>query len=326
MRRFADPAYLPYTLDLRIAVGKAQIELDLLCVALTSGQPEEVSRFIERTAQAAPLPSDVETLPVLIAPHIGQESRMLCQQAGVGYLDLRGNCTLDASSVYVELRQQPDRAPSPRTTGSLFEGKSERIVRRLLLEPEYHWTIRSLAEAAEVSIGLTSSVTTALAQAGYVTKGRRGLDLYAPKKLLDGWAQSYDLRRSVFSVFRTPSEPEAVREELRSSSDSLAGQLALTLWSAADALLPEQSDYPHVALYWMGRPEELADSLGLTPDKGNTCVFVFRPYDESVMWGADAGGDGLPAVHPVQLYLDLASGDEDELRLAHAVRERLLPW
>ena len=60
--------------------------------------------------------------------------------------------------------------------------------------------------------------------------------------------------------------------------------------------------------------------------KGQTPVFVFQPYDESLLWGATETRDHLSVVHPLQLYLDLCSGDKEELELAESVRSRLLPW
>jgi hypothetical protein len=42
--------------------------------------------------------------------------------------------------------------------------------------------------------------------------------------------------------------------------------------------------------------------------------------------GAGITAKGLRVAHPLQLYLDLGSGDERELELAKRLRERLLPW
>jgi hypothetical protein len=53
-------------------------------------------------------------------------------------------------------------------------------------------------------------------------------------------------------------------------------------------------------------------------------VFVFTPYDEGVFWAARRYRDGSVVAHPLQLYLDLASGDKDEVALAHRIRERFL--
>jgi len=53
-------------------------------------------------------------------------------------------------------------------------------------------------------------------------------------------------------------------------------------------------------------------------------VFVFSPYDQAVFWEAKRYRDGSVVAHPLQLYLDLASGDKDEVALAQRVRERFL--
>ena len=58
---------------------------------------------------------------------------------------------------------------------------------------------------------------------------------------------------------------------------------------------------------------------------GSAYLF-FQPYDESLLWGAQADESGVISVNPLQLYLDLGSGDEQELALAQQVRARLLGY
>jgi len=323
MRRFSDRSCAPYTLALRLAFGSSEREIDLLCVALPTGQPQEVERFIKRIDAAVALDSDVPTIPVLVAPRFPPDSRNLCRQRSVGYIDLRGNMGIDAPGLYIDVEK--DKKPTDGERRSPFQGKAERVARRLLLEPDYHWTMRRLSEAADVSLGLASTTTSSLAKDGFVTKSRSGLELYNPGKLLDAWSQHYDLRKSPFRAFRGDMSLDQLYDRLGQRSD-LSSQYALTLWSGADVLLGPEFTSPNVALYWVGRPDDLAQELGLKDNGGRLNVFVFQPYDESILWGSNVSREGVQIVHPLQLYLDLGSGDEDELQIAQRVRRRLLPW
>lgn len=326
VRRFSYRSLEPYAFALRVAVGKAAIELDLLCVILTEGHPEEVQRFLRQVAETERPSFGQETVPVFVAPYLSPESLGLCRAAGVGYLDLAGNGGIDAAAVFVHLDGGPNPVVRKREVRSPYEGRSERVVRRLLLAPPQKWTMRSLAVAADTSLGLTSMVTTALAEEGVLTKERTGVTLVKPGEMLDAWAQQYDLRRSVMRIYRAWDDVTGVERRLMGHRAELEGRYALTLWSGAGPLLGDEPQPAHVALYVRGPVEPVVRALNLSPDVGRTLVFIFQAYDEALLWGSGSTLAGLMVASPLQLYLDLGSGDDRELALAQRVRSRLLPW
>jgi len=326
VRRFPARAYGPYGFALRIAFGKTGVELDMLCAVLTDGFPQDVKRYIRRIQQARTSQPNEEAVSVLIAPYFAQEACALCREAGIGYFDLAGNAGLDTPRAFLEISGQANPYQRERQVHTPFEGKAERLVRTLLLDPNRLWTLRELVKAAGISLGLASMVTSALADMGVVAKNRGGLGLLRPGALLDAWAQSYDLRRNAFCIYRSMAGVSELETRLVGDGQALGGRPVLTLWSGAHHLLQEESDAPRLALYWQGKPESLAQTLELSSDEGKTFVFVFQPYDESLLWGITEEHGRPAVVHPLQLYLDLASGDEEELHLAQRVRKRLLPW
>ncbi len=84
MRRLADRAYAPYDLVLRVALGRGGVELDLLCIALNDGHPQEVKRFLHRITQEPPTQLGEGTTPVLIAPYFtGRRRRCVGLRAWV---------------------------------------------------------------------------------------------------------------------------------------------------------------------------------------------------------------------------------------------------
>jgi len=323
IRHFVAHSHDPFQLALRVAFGTPEVELDMLCIVLTSGDIPEVSHMLAQVALGADQYQGVG-LPVLIAPRLNREAQQLCREAGVGYVDLAGNIGLQDERVYIEISvEQQEEAPK-RPILTPFEGKSERVVRRLLLAPGTVWHMRDLAQACDVSLGLASMVTSTLADMGLLLKGRTGLTVMDGEALLDAWSEQYDLRRSLFQVWRSDKDPGLLQEELGSLTRGAERLHALTLWSGAQRLLPFDGSVAHLALYWSGEQRELAERLRLTPARGRTMVFVFSPYDEGVFWEARRYRDGSIVAHPLQLYLDLASGDEDEVRLAQRIRERFL--
>jgi len=159
-----------------------------------------------------------------------------------------------------------------------------------------------------------------------LAKQRVGLSVFDPGGILDAWARSYDLHRSPFTTYSSQESLPVLLRRLAMSQDRLEGELALTLWTGAQEYLNVESLSPHLALYWTRRPQELAQALGWTREVSNTRIFIFQPYDESVLWDARETAEGLPVVHPLQLYLDLAAGDERELGIAQELRARVLDW
>jgi hypothetical protein len=334
MRRFLTKEPTGVHLTLRVAVGRAATEMEMDCAILPDGALNPVQAWLARGDELPPpglkpaTPTSPDGVPrtlVVVAPMVDAEARHLLQKRGIGYLDLNGNAYLETPNVYVQLGARPQKA-LPQGFRSPFQGKGERVVRRLLLQPKKHWTMRELAQAAEISLGLTSSVTSALAEIGAVTKDRSGLDLFDPRRLLDTWSQSYDLRNNNLATYRSALSPGEIQRILIEERAHLRHRYALTLWSAAQVRLPNMRQRTaYVALFWKDSVDELVNILHLDAEKGSTYVFCFQPYDDALLWGMEAL-DGLYVVHPLQLYLDLASGDDSEVRLAQRVRETLLDW
>jgi len=315
-----------YHFALRVAFGKAEIELVLLCAPIVDGYPEVTERFIEQIQETGAEPLDEDSLPCLIAPYFSKEARSLCREAEVGYFDLAGNANIETSAIYFNTSRRVNEHKRKKQVRTPFTGKAERIVRRLLLEQDRHWHMRDLAQAAEVSLGLASMTTSSLAEQGFVSKDHSGLDLFDAGGLLDAWSQRYDLHRNTLRTYQTRGNGSQIVRYLAEHEDDLGGRYALTLWSGADRLLRQNRTASHLALYWTEPADELVQELHLNRDTGKTYVFVFQPYDESLVWEAKRTEHGLYIAHPLQLFLDLASGDEKEVALSQRVRARLLPY
>jgi len=323
MRRVSSGGIGPARLQLQLQLGEsATVSLDILAVG--EGGEQAVLRALGRLPQEEARAKGL--MPTLLAPQMSPEGRRACEQARVGWLDLTGNAHIEGNGIfYVVERHKPESAPSS-SVHAPFEGKAERVARTLLLHPRRRWRMRELASEAHISLGLASMVTTTLAEDRLVVKSRDGLQLFDPGGLIESWAQAYDIHRSVFRVFRSDQSAGSLLSKLRRAFTSDVDRYALTLWSAACSYLPTEVSPYRLALYWNGVPDDVATALGLEEERGDTYIFVFSPYDESVFWGMQTAAPGINLVHPCQLYLDLGCGDEQEIALAQRVREKLLRW
>ncbi len=323
MRQLRDDIMPPYQLVLRLALGRQAREYDLYIVALGEGHPDDVRQMLSRIAQPLEPSDGREGLRVLLAPYFSDEARALCVAAGVGVMDLAGNALLEADGLYLEVTGHESAQSRKREGAEPFRGKSERIVRRLLLEREHRWNMRELAAAANTSLGLASMTTTALANLKLANKSRQGLVALDPGALLNAWSEAYDLRRSPFLIYRSPLDVAQIEARLSMQPSQTYG---LTLWSAYYHWLGRNVRERYVALYWTGAMATLEELLSLSRRPGATYLFAFQPYDPSLLWGATACENGVSVVNPLQLYLDLASGDEQEMTLAREVRAQLLGY
>ena len=327
LRRLPPPGRvgIPYDLVLRIALGNAGNELALGCLVLENGYHDEVVRAIQRIVRAREQESGLEWLPILLAPYLTQDDRCLCQQNRIGHLDLVGNAGLEAPGVFVAIERSTPR-PSPGTprTISPYEGKAERVARQMLLMPQKIWNMRELAGQCGISLGMASMVTTALVEQGVVTKTRKGVALFNPRALLETWEKSYHFSRNPYQVYRTSVSAGKVVDRVKALPIKQPDDWALTLWSGAFELLKETPEEARLGMYWAGDVAECAERLHLGRVIGDTVVLVFQPYDLSVLWQTTALTNGVRVVSPLQLYLDLASGDAEELALARRVRSRFL--
>jgi len=78
----------------------------LVCKVRASGRPEHVRTALEEFQVHASEFSPNAT-PVLIAPHLSEEARVLCRESRARFLDLEGNARLELGDVFIGKRSLP---------------------------------------------------------------------------------------------------------------------------------------------------------------------------------------------------------------------------
>lgn len=249
---------------------------------------------------------------VFIAPYVSPRAAELCQQAGVGFVDLAGNCRLSFGQVFIQKSGEKNRFAQKRNLRSLYSPKASRVLRVLLNDPARAWKVQELADEADVSIGQASNVKKLLSDREWISTESGGIRVSEPAALLAEWAESQRYRRDRKYACYSLAPVGEVEQRLAEVCGALGARYALTGFSAALRFAPMVRTQ-RMAAYVTGDIEAVLRELGLKQVKSGANANLVEPGDEGVFYGA-RDIDGLTTVSPVQAYLDLvgASGRGDE--------------
>jgi hypothetical protein len=194
---------------------------------------------------------------------------------------------------------------------NIFEVKSSRVVRVLLVHPSKSWVLRELAKEAQVSLGMAHYVTSSLIQMGFASRdGSDRFILTDPYRLIRQWAASYNYlyMNKFFEYYTFDTEFETFLLRFTKLPDQVRGKYALTLHSAAWLIAPyvRPTDF-HIYLHVdteEGDRTVFAESLNISPTERSGNVKLVTPYDEGVFYGSKQV-NGVEIVSLVQLYVDL---------------------
>jgi hypothetical protein len=284
--------------DLQVGAGPPR---QIVVEAKANGQPRlarDASNLLLRWKAAFP-----EAYGVFMAPYVSPQSAEICEKAGIGYLDLAGNCRLSFDQVYI--RREGIRNPFVQTRGlrSLYAPRSTRVLRVLLMRSKEWWRTQPLATEAKVSLGQVANVRSLLRDREWIAEGDEGFRLSAPQALLTEWSEHYAYRRNEVRDFYSLKGADELEDALSQACRELDIPCAFTGFSAARRIAPAVRGQRAMA-YVGVIPEALLDRVGLKEVSSGPNVSLMIPYDEGVFYGAREV-DGLRLVCPVQLYLDL---------------------
>lgn len=158
-----------YRLDARIDLGHDGRGYALLMEMKPNGAPRsarsavyQLESYIAHLHRSERQDGTRQFIPMLVSNYLSPESRSICLDNNVAYLDLYGNARLAFGPVYIE-RSVPGRPKSEaRAQRSLFSPKAGAILRVLLSDPSRAWRVKDLAGAASASLGHVSNVRKAL--------------------------------------------------------------------------------------------------------------------------------------------------------------------
>ena len=292
--------------DLVIHVQTAEEKKYLIIFEVNSnGQP----RFARAAAyQLKSILTKIENAyGVFGAPFISEESRKICQEAGIGYLDLGGNCLLKFNNVYISVEGKPNPYPSTRPLKSIFATRSTRALRVLLCNPKRDWFVKDLAKEANISLGQASNLKKRLLEFEFIkeTGNKRAAKfrLSNPEVLLDRWAEYYSYRRNRARNYYSIDDVKSIEKNLSDYCETKNIPYAFTLTSGASLVAPFLR-YKRVFIYLPNSMEKVALALGWKEVPSGPNITLLEPYDEGIFYGLQEI-NGMKVVSDVQLYLDL---------------------
>lgn len=178
-----------------------------------------------------------------------------------------------------------------------IEGKTERIVRLLLIHQDKRWTQRELAHSADISIGLVNKVVKWLMLEGILVKPSYYQKFYVldRSRLVSNWAAQRKLPK--VRSYSLATSPESVEDVLRGQDSYF-----MTLFRAAWHRVPH---YRPAGVELYAKPEVVSTVIKQFP-RGSGATLIAYTYDRFVAEGAEKI-DGLNLVSPVQNYVDLVA-------------------
>jgi hypothetical protein len=297
----ADPLLFGRRPDFVVQVDAPTGQHNLVVEAKSSGQPRVARQAIDQLrgyCEAVPSP-----YPVFLAPYIADATGRLCEQEGVGYVDLAGNCRLSFGQVYIEERGRENPYSERRELRSLYSPKSERILRALLTPPRKPWKVEDLAREADVSLGLVSKVKRILEQREWLDPESRGVRLLNPEAALVEWAGEYRYTRHRAMDFYSLASGGELEEQVVSAAEGGGIRVALTGFSAAVRYAPSVR-YQRSMIYCGGATTAIVNQLQLKQVPSGANLTLIEPYDDAVFYRVEIR-DGVPVASPVQTFLDL---------------------
>ena len=305
--------------DLVVTAGQTFV---IECIKSTSAAPiaaatKKVQELIKRVRRRA--------VPLVAVPFMGAVGRRVCEEAGVGWLDLSGNAHIIAPGIRVIVEGRPNRFKAAGRPPNLFAPKSSRIVRWLLIHPGEPLSQRELARATGLDEGFVSRLVARLETEEYLLRDENGA-VYpkAPALLLDAWREASQFsRHTVHQGHVAARSGDAL---LRFVGDTLAEQgiaHAATGLAAAWALT-RFAVFRIATVYMPTDPSPaLLERLGFREEPRGANLWLVVPNDTGVFQGASEK-DGIRCVHPVQVYVDLKDHPERAAEAAERLRTELL--
>ena len=322
-----------YQSDLRIALSRGGVNYALIIEVKGNGAPRFVRSaiyhlrdYVVHMDQSNHADGAQRLIPMLVSPYLSPESRAICTDHNVAYLDLFGNAHLAFDSVYIDRVVADKPKTESRALRSIFNPKAAAILRVMLRDPDRAWRVTDLAEKANASLGHVSNVRKALLEREWIEKQADGVVLVQPDELLKAWRENY--RRPVGHRITgyTHLHGKQFDERLSRTLNPQRPRAIYSLHSAAQWFAPFGRDGTHTFYADESGAQFLQKALGLTPVTKGANVVLHIPNDESLFDDAIEPVPGIFCTSPIITYLDLWNGNDRDREAAEYVAKEFFPW
>jgi hypothetical protein len=274
-------------------------------------------------------------LPLLFLPFLGEEYLQELEREGISGLDLCGNGVVVVPGMFAVFRSGgKNRFSSSAPIKNIYRKNSSMVGRAFLLRSSYE-TVQGICSEINrrnllvnrwgkrpMSLSTVSKSLKALAE-DLVVERKGVIRLLQPDKLLEKLSQNYAPPKITGRVrLKVPAQgSETIRELLLKQSQELSLPLVATGTSSVPQFaVMQRGDMLSV---YCPRLETLLDRLSGTESDRFPNLELVETEDETVYFDARQEGNFWWA-SPVQVYLELITGDKRDRETAEQVRSFLL--
>ena len=324
-----------YGVDGLIGMRYAGTRYALVVEVKSNGAPRyvrsgvyQLESCVARLRQSGEANGGRRLIPMLVTPYLSPESRAICSDRDVAYLDLVGNARLAFDAVYIERAVADKPKTETRALRSFFTPKAAAILRVLLRDPDRAWRVTELAAQANASLGHVSNVRKALLGREWIEDRDDGAVLTQPGALVETWRDRYrpPAGRSItgYTHLHGKQLDERLRGELNPHPERPRAIYSLNSaaqWFAPFSRIGTQTFYTDEP-----GAQVLKESLKLTPAARGENVVLHIPTDESLFDDASEPRPSVFCTSPIVTYLDLWTGNEREREAAEHLAGEFFPW
>lgn len=293
-----------------------------------NGQPRHIREAIWRLREYKDH-SNRDFVSVIIASYLSPQSRDMCKEADIGYLDMMGNARLAFDAVYIEKSVEQTPKTEARALRSLFTPKAARILSVMMQEPGREWRVTDLAKAADVSLGHVSNVRKRLLLREWAEEREQGVSLSNPSDLLNVWRENHPRRVSKtitgYTHLHGYQLTERLEQVLSPGHDdtplAICAGVTAAQWIAPFERSSVQSFYANESGL-----AGLVHGLDMSHVSKGTNVIIRVVEKDKILPGIFTANESIYCTSPLQTYLDLWKYNERSREAAEHLREAYFNW
>jgi hypothetical protein len=293
-----------------VKIPKSKVNYTIIFEVKAAGQPRYARMAVNQIKSL--INNRKNCYGVFAATFISEESKQICKEKNIGFIDMAGNCLFKFDNIYISIEGHPNPYPNTRPLKTIFSDKSTRALRVLLCNPKKEWYVQELAKESNISIGQTSNIKKKLLELEFIAEvkyeKRPKVKLLNPELLLMEWSKNYSYQKNKVKNFYSLDNVEVLEKKLAEYFKKKNTTYGFTLTSGASRIAPFLR-YKRIFTYVKNETENIAKDLNLKEVSTGANVSFLEPYDEGVFYKLQDIND-TRIVSDVQLYLDLQSYKE----------------
>jgi hypothetical protein len=280
------------------------------------------SAVVEARRRAA----DAALNPVVVVPYLNDDWLSFLRSERMGGMDLSGNGWIQVPGRWSWFQRGfPNRFPEARRARAPFRGRSALVGRVLLSHPRFD-TIGDVWEEIQrrdgsLSLSQVSKVLSALEDELIVRKGKDGVKLLQPEKLLDSLAENYLRPDTVQEVnLKADLEPDLFESLMRQATTARARIVGFE--PARYAIAPASGK--SLLVYVEPRGLSGVSNIPQAERSPRFANLTIRAVRDPLPFFDTEEEDGFKWCSRLETYLQLMQGGKREQETATQFREDIL--